>query len=84
MNEAALDRYDFTYEQEYAPRAVEKKILVKSMNKFGSVDEDFADSIVKWTEIIRKSFAENAVDEVISTRRAINICKAFAMFGNKQ
>ena len=84
MNEAALDRYDFTYEQEYAPRAVEKKILVKSMNKFGSVDEDFADSIVKWTEIIRKSFAENAVDEVISTRRAINICKAYAMFGNKQ
>ena len=84
MNEAALDRYDFTYEQEYAPRTVEKKIIIKAMKKFGAVDEQFADCLVKWTEIIRKSFAEQAFDEVISTRRAINICKAYAMFGNKQ
>ena len=84
MNEAALDRYDFTYEQEYAPRATEKKILLKAMKKFGKVDEAFADCLVKWTEIIRKSFAEDAVSEIISTRRAINICKAYAMFGSKQ
>lgn len=84
MNEAALDRYDFTYEQEYAPRATEKKILLKAMKKFNKLDEAFADCLVKWTEIIRKSFAEGAVDEIISTRRAINICKAYAMFGNKQ
>jgi hypothetical protein len=54
------------------------------MKKFGAVDADFADSLVKWTEILRKSFVEGAVDEIISTRRAINICKAFALFGNKQ
>jgi hypothetical protein len=84
MNEAALDRYDYTFEQEYAPRTIEKKILLKAMKKFGSVDENFADCLVKWTEIIRKSFVEGAVDEIISTRRAINVCKAFAMFGSKQ
>jgi len=84
MNEANLDRYDFTYEQEYASRSTEKKILIKAMKKFGAVDADFADSLVKWTEILRKSFVEGAVDEIISTRRAINICKAFALFGNKQ
>ena len=83
MNEAALDRYDYTFEQDYAPRATEKKILLKAMKKFNKIDESFADSLVKWTEIIRKSFVEGAVDEIISTRRAINICKAYAMFGSK-
>jgi len=84
MNEAALDRYDYTFEQEYAPRSTEKKILLKAMKKFGKVDEVFADCLVKWTEIIRKTFTEGGVDEIISTRRAINICKAYAMFGNKR
>ena len=84
MNEAALDRYDYTFEQEYAPRATEKKILLKAMKKFGAVDENFADCLAKWTEIIRKTFADGGVDEIISTRRAINICKAYAMFGSKQ
>ncbi len=84
MNEAALDRYDYTFEQEYASRATEKKILLKAMKKFNKVDENFADCLVKWTEIIRKTFADGGLDEIISTRRAINICKAYAMFGNKQ
>jgi MoxR-like ATPase len=84
MNEAALDRYDYTFEQEYAPRATEKKILLKAMKKFNKVDENFADCLVKWTEVIRKTFADGGLDEIISTRRAINICKAYAMFGSKQ
>ena len=84
MNEAALDRYDYTFEQEYASKSTEKKILLKAMRKFGAVDEHFADCLVKWTEVIRKTFADGGLDEIISTRRAINICKAFAMFGNKQ
>ena len=84
LNEAMLDRFDYCFEQEYSPRSVEKKILLKAMKKFGSVDEMFADNLVKWTEIIRKSFAEGAVDEIISTRRAINICKAYSVFGDKQ
>jgi MoxR-like ATPase len=84
LNEAMLDRFDYCFEQDYSPRSVEKKILLKAMKKFGSVDESFADNLVKWTEIIRKSFAEGAVDEIISTRRAINICKAYSVFGDKQ
>ena len=84
MNEANLDRYDFTFEQEYATPATEKKILLKAMKKFGEVDEQFADCLVKWTGILRKSFVEGAVDEIVSTRRVVNICKAFAMFGNKK
>lgn len=84
MNEAALDRYDYTFEQEYAPRSTEKKILLKAMKKFGSVDENFADCLTKWTEAIRKGFADGHHTEIISTRRAINICKAYAMFGCKQ
>ena len=84
LNEAMLDRFDYCFEQDYSPRSVEKKILLKAMKKFGKVDETFADNLVKWTEIIRKSFAEGAVDEIISTRRVINICKAFAVFGDKQ
>lgn len=84
LNEAMLDRFDYCFEQEYSPRAVEKKILLKAMKKFGAVDESFVDNLVKWTEIIRKSFAEGALDEIISTRRAINICKAYSVFGDKQ
>jgi len=84
LNEAMLDRFDYCFEQDYSPRAVERKILLKAMKKFGSVNEEFADNLVKWTEIIRKSFAEGAVDEIISTRRAINICKAYSVFGDKQ
>lgn len=84
LNEAMLDRFDYCFEQDYSPRTVEKKILLKAMKKFGKVDETFADNLVKWTEIIRKSFAEGAVDEIISTRRVINICKAYAVFGDKQ
>jgi len=84
LNEAMLDRFDYCFEQEYAPRSTEKKIILKKMNGFGKVDESFADNLVKWTEIIRKSFADRAVDEIISTRRAINICKAYSIFGCKQ
>ena len=83
LNEAFLDRFDYTYEQEYAPRVTEKKILQKVMKKFGSEDNDFADNLTKWSEAIRKTFAEGGCDEIISTRRLINICKAFAVFGDK-
>ena len=84
MNEAFLDRFDYTYEQEYAPKNVEKKIIVKMMNKYGIADDKFADHLVLWAEMIRKSYADGAVTEIISTRRLINIVKAFSVFNNKQ
>ena len=83
LNEAFLDRFPVTLEQEYAPRATEKKIVKKAMSALGLDDNDFADNLVKWAEIIRKSFAEGAIDEIISTRRLVDITKALAIFGDK-
>jgi hypothetical protein len=83
LNEAFLDRFDFTIEQDYAPKATEKKILLKKMAKFGKVDDVFADNLVRWAEIIRASYEDNALDEIITTRRLEGVCKAFAIFGDR-
>ena len=80
MNEAMLDRFDWTLEQEYAPKATEKKILLKKMKSLGHEDKDFATSLTDWADTIRKAFREGIVDEIITTRRLENICKAFAIF----
>ena len=53
------------------------------MKKYGSVDENFADNLVTWTDVIRKTFYDGGVDELISTRRLDHIAKAFAIFGDK-
>ena len=79
MNEAMLDRFPITLEQPYPTRATEKKILTKA----GCDDADFADHLTKWAEIIRKSFYEGAVDEIISTRRLVDIVDAWDIFGDK-
>ena len=84
MNEAMLDRFDFWFEIDYAPRAIEKKILLKKMKAFGKVDEHFADCLTKWTESIRKGCSDGTFSDLITTRRAINICKAYSIFGCKQ
>jgi len=84
LNEAFLDRFDYTFEQEYAPKAVEKKILNKMMGKYNLNDNEFIENLVTWAEMIRKSFVEGAVDEIISTRRLLNIIKAFSVYGDKQ
>ena len=83
MNEAFLDRFDYTYEQSYAPKNTEKKIINKALSKYGIEDQEFADNLVTWAEMIRKSFSEGAVDEIISTRRLLNITKAFSVFRDK-
>ncbi len=83
MNEAFLDRFPVTMEQEYAPRSTEKKIVRKAMKSLGCDDESFAINLTKWADTIRKSFYEGAVDEIITTRRLIDIVKANAIFGDK-
>jgi cobaltochelatase CobS len=83
LNEAFLERFAVTIEQPYATAATEKKIVLGSMKKYGSVDEDFAVNLVTWAEVIRKTFADGGVDEIISTRRLDHIVKAFAIFGDK-
>ena len=83
LNEAFLERFAVTMEQPYASAAIEKKIVLGSMQKYGAVDTDFADNLITWAEVIRKTFFDGGVDEVISTRRLDHIVKAFAIFGDK-
>ncbi len=83
LNEAFLERFAITIEQPYATTAVEKKIVLGSMKKYGKVDEDFATNLVTWAEVIRKTFFDGGIDELISTRRLDHIVKAFAIFGDK-
>ena len=83
LNEAFLERFAVTFEQPYATAATEKKIVVNSMKKYGEVDDEFASNLVTWAEVIRKTFYDGGVDEVISTRRLDHIVKAFAIFGDK-
>ena len=83
LNEAFLDRFPVTLEQEYASRSVEKKIIKKAMQSLDVDDDNFADHLVRWAEIIRKSFYEGAVDEIISTRRLVDIVKAYSIFNDK-
>ena len=84
LNEAFLERFSITMEQEYPSNAIEKKILVKEFEKLevkGATD--FATNLVTWADVIRKSFYEGAIDELISTRRLVHIAQAFKMFDNK-
>jgi len=83
LNEAFLERFPITMEQPYPSLSVEKKIVLGSMKKYGKIDEDFADKLVTWAEVIRKTYFEGAVDELISTRRLDHIVKAFVIFKDK-
>ena len=83
LNEAFLERFPVTMEQDWAPVTVEKKIIAKELLFAGFEDEEFADRLVKWADVIRKSFSEGAADEVISTRRLVHIAKTYGIFGNK-
>ena len=83
LDDAFLERFAVTIEQEYPTSKVEKKIIMKKMQRVEKVDEDFADKLVQWSDIIRKTFKEGAIDDLISTRRLEHIVNAFAMFGDR-
>ena len=83
LNEAFLERFAITMEQPYATVATETKIINLAMKKYGAEDEGFAKNLVTWADVIRKTFYDGGVDEVISTRRLDHIVKAFAIFGDK-
>lgn len=78
LNEAFLERFPLTFEQEYPAAAVEMKIL----NKLCS-DEEFCKRLADWADIIRKTFYDGGIEEIISTRRLVHIVKAYNIFGNK-
>lgn len=83
LDDAFLERFAITVEQEYPSPSIEKKIVIKKMERADKVDDEFADNLVMWAEIIRKTFADGGVDELISTRRLEHIVNAYAMFGKR-
>jgi len=80
MNEAMLERFALTEEQDYPDAKTERKILAKNFEALEVSDDDFIDRLITWAEVIRKSFKDGAVDEIISTRRLVHITKAFKIF----
>lgn len=84
IDEAFLERFTITMEQPYPTAPVEKKIVVKHMELFGQVDEDFAENLTKWSAAIRKTFDEGGIDEIISTRRLCHIAQTFAIFKDRK
>lgn len=83
LDEAFLERFVDTIEQNYPPARTEMKIVLKHMDKYGKVDEEFADRLITWAEIIRKTFADGGVDEVITTRRLCHITQIFSIFDDR-
>lgn len=83
LDEAFLERFAITVEQEYPTMSVEKKIILNKMERAGCVDEDFATHLVTWSDVIRKTYLEGAIDELVSTRRLEHIVNAFAVFKDK-
>ena len=84
LNEAFLERFALTFEQEYPQAKTEMKIINNIMELHGCVNEKFADSLIKWAEAIRRTFDDGGVDENITTRRLIHIVKAFAVFKDEK
>jgi hypothetical protein len=84
LNEAFIDRFAITLEQEYAPITTEVKIVKNVFKSLGVTDaDDFATHLVNWADITRKTFYDGGVDEIIATRRLVHIANAYAIFGDR-
>jgi len=80
LNEAFLERFPITFEQDYPAEKTEVKIVSQALD---GQDDDFAEKLVRWAQVIRKTFYDGGVDEVISTRRLVHIAKAYKIFGKR-
>ena len=83
LNEAFLERFPITFEQKYPSVKIETKIISKMLETENVKDDDYATNLVNWADIIRKTYTEGGVDEIISTRRLVHIAKAYSIFRNK-
>jgi hypothetical protein len=83
LNEAFLERFPVTFEQSYPAPATEQKILEGIALDLGVEDRDFCKRLVDWADIIRKTFYDGGIEEIISTRRLVHIVRAYSIFGNK-
>ena len=83
LNEAFLERFPVTFEQDYPSPVIEKRILGGIAANLGITDTDFIARLVDWGDIIRKTFYDGGIDEIISTRRLVHIVRAYSIFNNK-
>ena len=83
IDDAFLERFTISVDQQFPSLNIEKKIVLKHMAKFDAIDSDFADKLVTWADIIRKTFYDDGVDEVISTRRLCHIVQTFSIFNKR-
>lgn len=83
LNEAFLERFAVTFNQEYPSAKVESKIVQNLMTSYDCLDVEFAENLVKWADAIRKTFDDGGVDETITTRRMTHIVRAYAIFKNQ-
>ena len=83
LNEAFLERFPVTFEQKYPSVSIEKKILANILNNAGKPDDEFATKLTTWADVIRKTYFEGGVDEIISTRRLVHIVQAYVIFNNR-
>jgi hypothetical protein len=88
LNEAFLERFPVTFEQDYPTLSIEKKILTNVAESLSipmvSEHTNFITHLCTWSEIIRKTFNDGGIDEVISTRRLVHILRAYSIFGKKE
>jgi len=83
LNEAFLERFPVTFEQDYPSPTVESRILERVASTIGVTDTDFCKRLVDWGDIIRKTFYDGGIEEIISTRRLVHILRAYSIFNDK-
>jgi hypothetical protein len=83
LNEAFLERFPITFEQEYPAAKTEQKIIATKLKSAGKADDKFATNLVTWADVIRKTYKDGGVDEIISTRRLVHIAEAYSIFKSK-
>ena len=83
LNEAFLERFPVTFEQKYPNAKTEEKILNNTLEATGKKDTDYVSKLVTWADVLRKTYFDGGVDEIISTRRLVHIVQAYAIFKNK-
>ncbi len=84
LNEAFLERFSITMEQEYPGTKTETKILTNVLSANGVTNKEFVEKLVTWADVIRKSFFDGALSEIISTRRLVHICEAYSIFNENR
>ena len=83
LNEAFLERFPVTFEQSYPVPATEQRILEGVALDLGVEDRDFCKRLVDWADVIRKTFYDGGIEEIISTRRLVHIIRAYSIFNDK-